>query len=829
MSKIEIFYRKSPLYPALALETKFSLSRRNIIIKITEWIIWLVILAMVLLTFSNKITFVLEHRGAISFIMVRLYGLFWISVSLYILMHLFEAYFSSVFYFTHVAKNQYTPEDLYTFSAGRILRRVIDDNLVVGILRSKLGTRIMLRLGIEKQDLNLLLMEQSEVKNPPVFNTNSQNIIKVEDIFNFVYDNYNDFTKLLANHGIDKTMLLATVNWSIYQIELAENRRQWWSKANLSRIPGIATDWSYGKTYVLSKFSRNLLNDEEVSSEAFVFAGREKELSQIQTVLSKSSQANVILVGLPGQEKIQVVWNLCKNIRNKSVTLSLLNKRPILFLTNDFIASCTDKNQFEIQLTKILRETEKAGNILLVIDNLPRLISQAQQFESNLADILSPFLISTAIQIIAFADIEPFHYSVEKDKALMVGFETIMIKPLQRDEIAQIISREALEIESIYNIYYTYPAILEITDGADYYFPEGVSGDKAEDLLREITPWAKGKNIKTITREDVMLYIEEKTDIPISAITNKEKERLLDLESDLGKRVIAQRDAVYSIASAIRRSRAGIRNPNRPIGSFLFLGPTGVGKTETAKALANIFFDGEKSMMRLDMSEYQTEDALDRLIGNFSTGQNGVMADMVREKQYGVLLLDEFEKTNAKVLNLFLQILDEGYFSDAFGKKVNARNIIFIATSNAGAEMIFDLVSKGKDLSKSEGEIISSIISRGIMKPELINRFDGTIIFHPLTVENLKEIAKIMLQKVVDRLSNKGMTMTVNQDLIDYIATHGYNPSFGARPMNRLIQDTVEDHLADLIIRNQLSAGQTVEFSITSSTGTKVDLVPKVK
>jgi ATP-dependent Clp protease ATP-binding subunit ClpA len=294
------------------------------------------------------------------------------------------------------------------------------------------------------------------------------------------------------------------------------------------------------------------------------------------------------------------------------------------------------------------------------------------------------------------------------------------------------------------------------------------------------------------------------------------------------KRVIAQREAIFSVANAVRRNRAGIRNEKRPLGSFLFFGPTGVGKTETAKALAQVLFGDEKLLMRLDMSEYQNTESLARLIGSQENNTQGILSNMLREQPYGVLLLDEFEKTNKDVLNLFLQIIDEGYFSDVTGKKVSARNILFIATSNAGAEDIFEIVSAGKNLKDYEAEIISKIIKQGHLKPELINRFDATILFHPLTKENLFEIAKIMLAKVAKKLGEKGMVFSINKKLIDFIVEGGYNPTFGARPMNRLIQDTVEQNLADLIIRGDLTAGKTISFNVISNNHDKKSLEPKL-
>ena len=335
------------------------------------------------------------------------------------------------------------------------------------------------------------------------------------------------------------------------------------------------------------------------------------------------------------------------------------------------------------------------------------------------------------------------------------------------------------------------------------------------DLLNEIAPWAKRKGYKIIGKDEVMEYVEIKTNIPTGGkLSSKEKDKLLNLESEIGKRVIGQKDAILAVSNALKRAKTGTRNPNKPIGSFLFLGPTGVGKTETAKALAFTFFGSETNMMRLDMSEYQTDDAMEKLIGSFASGKPGVFSSMIREKQYGVVLLDEFEKTNKDVLNLFLQILDEGMFSDMSGEKINTRNIIFIATSNAGADKIFAMVEAGKNPKDAQEEIIADIVSKGLFKPELINRFDATIIYKPLENSDLQQIAKIMLDKLADRMKEKGLTLQISDTFIDFVVKNGSNKAFGARPMNRFIQDNVEGNIANLILKDEAVSGKTISFSV---------------
>lgn len=828
MTKIEGFLKKSPIYPALILENYFSPQKRLHLSNITKYIIFsLPIIIILTIIFTD---YGVSGSGPGSDLLIRkLLGIGLLSLSIHLIMYLFEAYFASIYYFEYVARNRYSDKEFYTFSAGRLLKRAVNDNLLTGLLRSKtVGRQILLRLGISQQEVNTLLMNQAEVKNPKIFDTTGQKLIKVTDIINFIYDNYTDFKKLLTNHGINQKDLQATVDWVIYDVESKAYNRQWWKPERLAQIPGVGSDWSFGRSYLLNKYSRNLLNDQEVNSSAISFEGRTRELSQLQVILTRPRGANAILVGQPGQEKMEVVWSLTKQIKDQTSVPYIIGKKPLLFLTTNFTNEAQDKNDFEEKLETILQEALGAGNVILVIDNLPRLILQAKQFESNALEILEPYLSGISGQIIALADTEYFHSLIENDKGLMSYFEVVQTKPLLLDEIVEIIGHEALIAEKIYEISYTYPAILEIAKSADYYFPDGVSSDKAKDLLTEISPWAIENGIEIISKNNVLDYVSKKTDIPMAAITEVEKEKLLNLENLLMKRVVAQREAVFALASAVRRNRAGIRNENRPIGSFLFLGPTGVGKTETAKALADVFFGNEKHLLRLDMSEYQNEEALSRLIGSIENSNQGVLSNMLREHPYGVLLLDEFEKTNKDILNLFLQIIDEGYFTDAYGKKVVARNIIFIATSNAGADKIFEIISAGKNLHDSETEIIAKIIKDSVFKPELINRFDAAILFHPLTKENLAEIAKLMLNKVAKRLAAKGITLNTDQELINFLTQGGYNPTFGARPMNRFIQDTIEEHLSDLIIRGELNSGKTVNFKVLANESKKESLKPVI-
>ena len=816
---IKDFLKKSSIYNVLATESLISEDFRNKLAKVSKTIIVILIFVLLLFYFTkNSIRYSNFKNFVDSYNLIqRTIGLILINLGVYIYSELGSFYLSSTYYFEKITKNKYNKDELYTFSAGRVLYPGRKTDILHGFFDSKIGKLILIRLGINQKDSRKFYNSQKifikeEVPKP------ENDILKLKDVAKYLYSTKPGFAKFLNDKGITDIELYGAIEWVIYEIEIKEYKAQWWRPESLAKTKSIASDWSFGQTFVLDRYSRNVMDDQEVDSEAITFANRDVEISQIENALSKSTGANAMLIGEQGQEKMQVIWGMCRNIKNKNIATALQNKKPILLLSNSIISTCKDKDNLENQISKIFTEVIKAGNIILIIDNYTELYKHAESLTVDFINLLDPFIRSTSIQVVALVNSPDFHQYFETNKEITNNFETVLVRDLDSQEIIKIIYAAAIESEKIYKIFFTYQAIQELANSASYYFSNGVSSDKTIDLLNEIAPWAKRNGYMVIGKDEVLEYIEQKTNIPTSGrVSVKEKEKLLNLENLIGKRVIGQKDAVLAVSNALKRARTGVRNPNKPIGSFLFLGPTGVGKTETAKALAYVFFGSEDNMMRLDMSEYQTDDAMEKLIGSFATGKPGVFSSMIREKQYGVVLLDEFEKTSKDVLNLFLQILDEGFFSDMSGQKVSARNIIFIATSNAGAETIFKMVNEGKNPKDAQEEIIAGIVDKGLFKPELINRFDATIIYKPLEDADLKQIANIMLKKVAGRMVEKGLKLEISDELIDYVVKNGSNKAFGARPMNRFIQDSIEGSIANLILSGEAIPGKVIKFTIKNN------------
>jgi len=337
--------------------------------------------------------------------------------------------------------------------------------------------------------------------------------------------------------------------------------------------------------------------------------------------------------------------------------------------------------------------------------------------------------------------------------------------------------------------------------------------EKAIDLLEQAAS-ATPANQVVITPADIDMVVEKKTHIPTTIAEPEERSKLLHLEEFLEARVIGQSRAMHAVADALRRARSGLRAGTRPVGSFLFLGPTGVGKTETAKALAANYFGGEDAMFRFDMSEYQGADGIEKLIGSRDAHDPGILTSRLREKPFSLLLFDEFEKASREVHNLFLQILDEGLFSDGAGKRVSARETMIIVTSNAGANIIWDLLKEGREVADIEGRVIDAIRRERIFAPELLNRFDATIVYRPLDKAELARVAMLLLQDLTARLQKQEIIFEPTPELAAKVVEIGYDPTFGARPMRRAVADRVEQVIAKKILEGTLKRGDTFRFSV---------------
>ncbi|MSR78645.1 MAG: ATP-dependent Clp protease ATP-binding subunit [Candidatus Taylorbacteria bacterium] len=815
----------APFYPALVLDRLFHREAREAVEKVFN-IIAIIFFILALLGKVEGFTHYAWPKE-ISFVVRFLetwqpasLGIFLMALSIAILTFAVRAFYDS-YYFSNV--KTVMPETAFsgnknplTFEASEVVLEGIEHNDITGaFVRSRLGSYAFFRLGIPAKSIYRFLSERAHVASLKDFKfaqKGDAESVGFGDIAESIVAGDAEFFKFLSALAVTAKEFSGASAWAERMETGNRLRQRYWGRDSLGRISGIGKDWAYGGSYTLEKFAHDV-TDRGVLNPSDMAGNRLTECNELEAVLARSSESNALLVAEEGADPLGVVFCLGERIERGSVLPPLEHKRLYLFDGNSFAAFAKNKAVFESELLHILNESVRAGNVILIFPDLPTFMESAKSLGSDLISLLDNYLAHPNFQVIAITDPGSYHSVIETQSKILHRFERIQIA--ERDERAtmEAIQDRAVEEEARAKVFFTYQSLSAVADGAKRYLSEGVVSDKALHLLAEVVPVVQSKKKTTVEREDVLSLIEAKTGIPTGEVTNIERDKLMNLEEVLHQRIVGQHEAIVAISGALRRSRSDITNPERPMGSFLFLGPTGVGKTETTKALASVFFNSEDTVIRLDMTEYQTSDALKRLIGSFEDSKPGVLSSRLREQSYGVLLLDEFEKTNKEVLDLFLQILDEGFFSDSSGKRVNARNLIIIATSNAGSDMIWNLMREGKDLNKEKDTIVNEVINRGVFKPELLNRFDGVILFHPLSSEDLEKIAGLMLKKLQKRLAGKGIELVINDVLLKAVISAGTDPQFGARPMNRAIQEKVEQVIAKKIISGEAKSGSRIELT----------------
>jgi ATP-dependent Clp protease ATP-binding subunit ClpC len=745
-----------------------------------------------------------------------IYGGFFIFLSVELVIQAMSAFYRS-YAFRDLETEGNSDGPQVTFEAAHFVLASPQTDPVLAIGESIAGRTAFYRLGLpEKEILNFVKnrIKPAQSGGLSVADGDAKAILTLEKIASAVAAYDRDFIIFLASRKITPEDFTGAVSWGEHISNLVRRGARPWSRDSLGRIPGIGKDWAYGETPTLWKFASPVTSTSSYSDAPNILSVRKKEVEELERVLSRVRGANALVVADTDEEAMGIISALGFMLMDGRAVPEIEHKQIYVFDYANLISATKEKSLFERKLRAALSETVRAGNIIFAIKDFPALIAGAKALGSDVLGIFEYYFTSSEVHIIATANFSSFHSIIENNNDLMRHFERVSVKSAGKDSVLEYLKDEALRIESETKVWFLYQALHEAAESAERFFFGNDLEDKAADLLLEASGKARSGRTKIIGREDIMNLVESKTGIP-RKMEGKSSDNaiLLNLENTLSKRIVGQEEGIKAIASAMRRAHSGISNPNRPIGSFLFLGPTGVGKTETTKALADAFFGGENAILRLDMSEYRTADALERLIGNFALGKPGVLASMLRDKPYGVLLLDEFEKTSKDVLDLFLQILDEGMFSDTAGRKVNARNLIIIATSNAGSEMIWNLVKQGGERALDKDKIITAIIDEGIFKPELINRFDGVVVFHPLNRIELVKIAELMLQKFNKRLTDKGLELFVTPELINALVEKGTDPTFGARPMNRAIQDKVETMVATKILRGEALPGTKIVFT----------------
>ncbi len=736
----------------------------------------------------------------------RLLGTLLLSGSMWSLFFVLESFFYSHYFKSEKSVLGGSEDIKMPYELAEVILRADENHITQSFLESKIGQSILIRLGISKDEIEEFFSKRKDPLSSDEF-VLKQNNLSLGSFVGAIMENDKEFSQFLLSKNIKKEDVIGCSDWVERMYHARKKYERWWNIDNMARAKGIGKKWAYGMTYSLEQYGRDILP--RVSSASFDLY--KDEINEIEAVLAKSDEANALLVSEYGRPNLDIINGLAKEIEEGTVLTPLEHKRIVSLDYELLIANNGSKNALENEIIKVMNEAVKAGNVIILIDDLVAFVASAYAVGVNVMDIIDDYIAGSYLQVISLSDKNGFEKYLRVNETVVKRFEVIKVAGIDEKALLRILLDRALYIESKQKIFFTFQSLRAIVTSAERYYMDGSPEDKVADFLSELAPRMEMRKQILVLDSDVYEMVTEKTGIPVGEATVSEKEKLSNLEDIISKRVIGQKEAVKAISDALRRNRSGISSQNRPIGSFLFLGPTGVGKTETSKALAEALFGSSKKLLRLDMSEYNTPDAINRLIGSLS-GDKGVLTTLIRENPHGVLLLDEFEKTDPEVLNLFLQILDEGVFADALGTKVNARNMLFIATTNAGSDLLWEYTKNGQNISQKKTEIIDEIIKRKSFKPELLNRFDGVILFHPLSDAQLRDIAKIMLEKLGERLRDQGINFVVTEEAIDILVKEGSDPQFGARPLNRAIQDKIESAVARDIMNGDLQAGMTYEF-----------------
>lgn len=597
------------------------------------------------------------------------------------------------------------------------------------------------------------------------------------------------------------------VAWWVTSLRDSEAALQrWWAADRLLAFSGIGLSWTSGFTPLVDQFSRfprgNLWDE--------ILYGREQYVEQLITTLARQRQSNVLLVGQPGVGRLGIVKGLAARVQAGTAHPELNGQRVVYVHIGEVLAQGTTSASQLALVSRVLSEVERAGNVIAVIDGLGSVLAVEAEQRLNMTEVLLPFFSSLTVRVVVIISNDEYHLRLASNEELIHFFEVVQVPSASPAATLRLLAWAAPSLERTTGIYLPYQSLREIVDGTEALLPHIPLPERAFDFLEEALVGAQAKRAAELEPADIDALISAKVGVAVGTIRADEQARLLSLEELMHRRVVNQEQAVTAVVRAMIRARAGVRSKQRPIGTFLFLGPTGVGKTETAKTLAEAYFGAEDYLVRLDMSEFQSPNSVDTLIGSHAHPV-GRLTALISDRPFTVLLLDEFEKAHASVHQLFLQVFDEAHLTDVRGHTYSFQHVIIIATSNAGAELIRREVKDGIVPPHFGEQVREHILQAQIFRPELLNRFDGVVTFTPLSVAHIRQVAERMMAKLNGRLdAAHGITVAVTPELLDYLVGVGYDPQFGARPMARVIQDTVEYTVAQRILKREVEPGQQV-------------------
>ncbi|HSX31663.1 MAG TPA: AAA family ATPase [Candidatus Saccharimonadales bacterium] len=610
----------------------------------------------------------------------------------------------------------------------------------------------------------------------------------------------------LAQYRIGTEDILVGAEWYLHLEEVIA------ASAKKHHSGGIGRDWSFGYTPLLDRFGYNISMHVNLRSSAqHDLQSRLNVANQIVHVLSQGGRHNIALVGGLGSGKTTVVHALAKRLLEADPTVprNMHFKQIVVLDPSTLIAQAQGRGQLEALVQNICVEALRAKNIILFLDDA-QLFFEDGNGAVNISNVMMPILEGGALQLIMALDEQRWIQISQANPALIQNLNRVVVPPADERETKLAMQDQSLIYEHQQDVLYTYQSMDAAYRLSNRYMAEQVMPGKALKLLETAANYAQNK---LVTTHSVEQAIEQTQGVKVgTADTDSERQTLLNLEDLIHKRMINQTRAVQVVSDALRRARAGVRNASRPIGTFLFLGPTGVGKTELAKAVAAVFFNGEDHLIRLDLNEYSGEGDVQRLIADAVHDQHSLTAQIARNP-FSVVLLDEIEKAHPNVLNVLLQLLDEGILRDINNREVSFRDAVVIATSNAGADRIRQYIEAGEQLEQFEKQFTDELINANEFRPEFLNRFDEIVLFRPLKPEELLQVIDLILAGVNKNLATQRLSVLVDQDAKMLLVQSGYDPRLGARPMRRVVQRVVENIVANQMLTGQAVAGQQIHVS----------------
>ena len=621
-----------------------------------------------------------------------------------------------------------------------------------------------------------------------------------------------DFIK---KHLLAETNKQAVETWFEFYFQNYVIKHPWWELKQLFSIPPLARDWAMGYTPLLDEYVEDLTSTSyQLKIRGHIF-GRTKESALIERVLSQSEEANAVIVGEKGIGKHTIIDAFARRMYEGRTNSRLAYKRLLKLNMEKILTEHTDNIKREEFFEELMKEAENAKNAVILIDNIEHYISN-NDGNVDLSSSIEKYASSSSLQFIAITT--PFMYEKYMFHAENIRnmYAKIDVEEVPQETALQIILDKAIEFEKKYKLTIPYETVLAIIEKSNYYINTIPFPEKALQLLDWVCTFTVESPSRSVVSPGLVdVVITNRTHVP-TTLSDKIKQKLLHLESLISSKIVGQDEAIKLVSATLRRSFLLIGKRKKPIGSFLFLGPTGVGKTETAKIIAEVFFGTQDTMIRFDMSLYQTKEEIPKLIGSIETLNPGLLTNAIRENAYGVLLIDEIEKANRDLLNIFLTILDEGYFTDGFGQRVDCKNLIIIATSNAGASEIHGMLVKQaltEDVSQSSSDLINHLVEKGYFLPEFLNRFDGVVVYKPIRDEDAMQIARQQAATIIEELKNTHqVAISISDATLKSLIEGKYNIQFGARNLERILRTQIEDKIAKMILEGSLGPGQTLNL-----------------